>query len=68
MCIRDRGDAVSYVYRHENAMVMLKQETWDEYRRQYGDAATGPVSGATIPPAFARLFNPLTARLNRPGA
>jgi hypothetical protein len=62
------GDAVSYVYRHENAMVMLKQETWDEYRRQYGDAATGPVPGATIPPAFARLFNPLTARLNRPGA
>ena len=22
----------------------------------------------SIPPAFARLFNPLTARLNRPGA
>ena len=62
------GDAVSYVYRHENAMVMLKQEAWDEYRRQYGEAATGPVPGPTIPPAVARLFTPLTARLNRPGA
>lgn len=62
------GDDVSYVYRHENAMVMLKQESWDAYRREHGEAATGALPGAAVPPALARIFHPLTARLTRPGA
>lgn len=62
------GDEVSYVYRHENAMVLLRQETWDEYRRQYGEAAAG-TPGSPVAPAFlSRWFQQLGLRPERPNA
>ena len=54
------GDDVSYVYRHENAMVLLRQETWDEYRREHGEAGRRPgapaADGRRRP--LARLLQP----------
>ena len=50
------GDEVSYVYRHESAMVMLRQEPWPEYVRQHGAAAAGPTGGAPLPSFVARLL------------
>ena len=62
------GEGVSYVYRHDNAMVLLRQESWDEYRREHGEASTGVASGPTLPAALARWLHPLQARLPRPQA
>ena len=65
------GEEVSYVYRHENAMVLLRQEPFDAYRRQYGDAATGAAGTVAAPaaPAFLkRWFNQMGLRPERPGA
>ena len=60
------GEDVSYVYRHENAMVLLRQETMEEYRRQHGEAAPGLASGPALPSALARWLHSLQARVPRP--
>lgn len=39
------GDEVSLVYRHDNAMVLLKQQNLADYEREHGRAPT--VSGST---------------------
>lgn len=62
------GDHVSYVYRHDGAMVLLRQETWEEYRRQHGDAAAGTVAPRTLPAAMLRRLVPILERLPRAGA
>lgn len=61
------GDEVSYLYRHENAMVMLRQEPWEDWRRVHGDAPAGPLPGTAVPPAVAKWLSPLTDRLPRGG-
>ena len=61
------GDDVSYVYRHDNAMVLVKQESWDAYRHEHGESAAGLPSRPTMPAALARWLQPLQARLTRPG-
>ena len=50
------GDEVSYVYRHENAMVLLRQESWEAYVREHGEAAAGPGGAGAVPPFVARLL------------
>ncbi|MBK8166142.1 MAG: hypothetical protein IPK64_09260 [bacterium] len=62
------GEQVSYVYRHDNAMVLLRQEQWDEYRRQHAETATGEASAPGLPAALLRHLGPLRARLPRAGA
>jgi hypothetical protein len=62
------GEDVSYVYRHESAMVLLRQGTWEEYRREHGEATSGLAAGPTLPPALARWLGSLQERLPRPQA
>ena len=50
------GESVSYVYRHENAMVLLRQEPWEDYVRVHGAPAAGPGTAAAVPPFVARLL------------
>jgi hypothetical protein len=50
------GAEVSYVYRHENAMVLLRQEPWDAYVREHGEAASGPGGATAVPSFVARLL------------
>lgn len=42
------ADEVHYVYRHDGAMVLLKQESWAEWQRSRpaAEAAKGPEAGA----------------------
>ena len=49
------GGEVSYVYRHENAMVLLRQEPWEAYVREHGEPAAGPGAPA-LPDFVARLL------------
>ncbi len=49
------GADVSYVYRHENAMVLLRQEPWEAYVREHGAPATGP-GAAAVPEFLSRLL------------
>lgn len=63
------GEEVSYVYRHENSMVLLRQEPWEEYRRQHGDTPIVPAGPlAAMPAALAGRLVPLAGRLTRPRA
>jgi len=57
------GEEVSYVYRHDTAMVLLRQETWDEYRSQHGETTSVLASGPTLPASLARWLHPLQSRL-----
>ena len=51
------GEEVSYVYKHENAMVLLRQEEWEAYRQQYGETvAAGPTGSLTVPASLTRWF------------
>ena len=57
------GEEVSYVYKHENAMVLLRQEEWEAYRQQYGETvAAGPAGSLTLPPALTRWFKATALR------
>jgi len=58
-------DEVSYLYRHENAMVLLRQETWEDYRRRHGEAALGAAAPAAPTAALLRRLAPLRERLPR---
>lgn len=62
------GDEVSYLYRHESAMVLLRQEPWEQYRREHGETVAGTAAAGNLPPAVARWLGPLTERLPRPSA
>lgn len=62
------GEQVSYVYRHDNAMVLLRQEAWEEYRRQHGDVAAGIAAPRVLPAAVSRRLGSLLERLPRVGA
>jgi len=59
------GEDVSYVYRHDSAMVLLRTETWEEYRSQYGETAPGLTTAPTLPPALTRWLGSLQSRLPR---
>lgn len=61
------GDEVSYVYRHENSMVLLRQEPWEAYRREHGEPSVVPAGPlAAMPAALAARLAPLAGRLARP--
>ncbi len=62
------GDEVSYLYRHESAMVLLRQEAWEDYRRQHGEAPAGLATPAALPAALLRQLGSLRARLPRADA
>jgi hypothetical protein len=62
------GDEVSYLYRHESAMVMLRQESWEDYRREHGDSAVAGATPATMPAALLRRLSPYLSRLTGAGA
>ena len=62
------GEEVSYLYRHDNAMVLLRQEAWEEYRRQHGEAAPAVTNPAALPAALLRRLSPVLSRLTRAGA
>lgn len=62
------GDEVSYLYRHENAMVLLRQEAWEDYRRQHGEAPVGLAAPAALPAALFRQLGSLRTRQPRADA
>lgn len=51
------GDDVHYIYRHDNAMVLLKQEDFASYEadRQAGESLAGPSAGKRFLPKGLNL-------------